>query len=190
MKKLFTIALAVMTVATLVSCGASPQARQGFTKAVQNANDAMTTVDGTTTAGYVYATAEVATTAQLTAIGVNLAGLIDPTWASKPISSFSMAVIIDATNTKALLAIALEFEGDDQPYGINLPSTGTITNKNGLMQINFTDGGLPIALTSTPGTLAGSTTILMNIRDAAMTVQFATNTPFTLIQTPTTVATK
>jgi hypothetical protein len=188
MKKLMTIVIAAITVATLVSCGAQSQDRQGFTKAVENGTDEMTRLNGAPAeSNYVYATQAVTTSAQLTAMNVNLAGLLSPEYASLPITYFGMAVIVNSANTEALLAITLEFEAyPDSEYKLTIPAKGTITNKNGLMQINFSDDFGILALTSTP---TGASAIAVTIKDSGQAPYFAKGTPFALIQVPTVAST-
>lgn len=181
MKKLLTVAIAVMTVATLVSCGAQPQDRQGFSKAADKATETMTTLNGTEASdNYIYDTGAITTNADLAKININLAGLLGDQFATTPITYFGMAVVINSANTEALLVIS--FETEDNVYEIKpIPSVGTITHKNGQMLINFSDEYGTLMLTGTP---ASATAVKVNIKDPRSSIYFAQGTPLTLKQVP------
>ncbi|MCX6112037.1 MAG: hypothetical protein NTY22_01955 [Proteobacteria bacterium] len=188
MKKVLTIAIAIMTVATLISCGASSRAQSGLTKASTQGQDQFSSLTGVKTDSmYIYSTAEFTCNAQLTAANINLAGLFGTNVTSRTVTDFSMSLFIDSTYKQSFIYMVFEFADEvGTPYLYDLISTSPVVINGTSMTIYFTDG-TQIVLT----TLPGSTTNVINvvIQDSGVSVPFANGTPFTLTQTPA-VATK
>ncbi|MEI6079242.1 MAG: hypothetical protein WCQ53_01205 [bacterium] len=193
MKKVLITVIAALSIVAMVSCGASPQARPGFQK-TKSGELAATKVAAQTgvdaSSYYVYSTQDFTATSQLAAANINLAGIMDPTWAAKPITYFGASLLINSTYTTAYLYLIMDFEGDDTEYWLSFTSTGKPVVNGGLMQIQFVDPSnpsFPISLTTAPGTVAGSTVIAVTIQDAAIpSTKFANGTPFSVSSTPVT----
>ena len=191
MKRLLIMtAVVIVSVAALISCGANPQGRTGFskTKASDQATKTAATVTGLPeNSFYVYSTLEAKCSADLTSMGIDLNGILDPAYAARPIKSFSMGLAVNVNLKQAFLSMLFEFEGDDNVYMIELTTSGTPVINNTMMQMLFVDGS-QIALTSTSGIAASA--INVNIQDSGYPVIFASNTALALVQAPTTVASK
>ena len=193
MKKVLITLIATLSVVAMISCGASPQTRAGFqkTKSGELAAAKVAAQTGVDSSSYyIYSTQDFTATSQLAAANINLAGIMDPTWAAMPITYFGASLLINSTYTTAYLYLIMDFEGDDKEYWLSFTSTGKPVVNGGLMQIQFVDPSnpsFPISLTTAPGTVAGSTVIAVTIQDSATpSAKFANGTPFSVSSTPVT----
>ena len=184
MKKLLVIAIAIISVAALVSCGASPRNQSGFstTSSVQGATQ-FASLGIPTENSYIYTTPDYTCDSALTAAGINLSGLFAGGLTGRTIKDFNMSLFIDSTYKQAMLYMYFEFNEVSDSYRYILTSTGTISVNNGLIQITFTDGN-NISFIGNPST-AGNGAISAIIQDANISAAFASGTPFVLAQIPT-----
>ena len=183
MKKLLVMAIAILSVATLISCGASSQTRNGFnnTKSSEQGANTFKALSGIDPANaYIYATPDYSCNAAVTAANINIAGLFSADVAAKTITDFNMALFMDAAYKQALLFIYFEFaDSAGQGFRSEIKNASSIVVNGGNIQITFVDGS-NVNFTSTPT----SSGILASIQDSGIGVPFASGTLFTLIQTP------
>ncbi|MEI6093715.1 MAG: hypothetical protein WCQ47_08600 [bacterium] len=189
MNRLLKIVVAIISVATIVSCGASSARTLGGFKNTKATDAAIKSNPSGQPAEsfYVYATTEATCATDLAAMNINLSGILSPAYASRPIKSFSLALSVSSTLKLAYITMIFAFEGDDTDYLLQLTTSGTPVINNTMMQMQFVDN-TQIALTANSG--VPSSTISVTIQDSGYPVIFANNTPLTLIQVPTTTATK
>ncbi len=184
MKKLLMVAIVIVSVATLVSCGAASRNQTGLaTKSSDLGATQFASLGMSIDNAYIYTTPDYNCDSALTAAGINLTGIFPGGLSGRTVKDFNMSLFIDSAYKQAYIYMYFEFNETSDAYRYILTSSGAISVSGGLMQITFTDGS-NIAFTSSPST-AGNGAIVVNMQDSASSVAFATNTQFVLSQIPT-----
>jgi hypothetical protein len=131
----------------------------------------------------IYSTAEFTSNAQLKAAGLDLRGLLAPSWAEHSISYMSLAIMTDKKYEAAVMVATLSFEGSGPEYSISFTSIGEIKHNKKSGEISFlaTDGSTaPLSISGAPSHSSGY--MIFNIQDSDLNKPFAVNTPFSIIK--------